>query len=81
MLLFQTDDGIGNTAFTFLRDSGRLWESGRTFVEGIPTTPPKERGHSSHFWLDGMGTMLILTRRPAILRLSLTRISDGLPTL
>ena len=31
--------------------------------------------------IDPVGTMLILTRRPAILRLSLTRISDGLPTL
>ena len=48
---------------------------------GNPHHTPHGTGTLLTVGHDGIGAMLILTRRPAGLRLSLIRISDGLPTL
>ena len=50
-------------------------------VRESPPHSPRNRDTPHAPGYDGIGAMLILTRRPAGLRLSLIRISDGLPTL
>lgn len=61
-----------------LRKEGRA--VGHLWRESPPHSPRnRDTPHSPGY--DGFGAMLILTRRPAGLRLSLIRISDGLPML
>ena len=64
-----------------LRDSGRQGSAVEHLWRESPPHSPRNRDTPHSPGYDGIGAMLILTRRPAGLRLSLIRISDGLPTL